>query len=174
MDNQKPFSDVRRSRFEGTGKRAGGGSSLRCLLEYEDSRSDAEVEVDNSWSNEPYPENRRRLVSCVECEFDKAPATLNKDRAWEWLPALLEESAVGPPQAMTGRQRGKQVYRVEALMEQLELRRKERPGGPTHGEAQAKQRRRGQPRGGAIYQVSASKHKRTPSLFATPPTVCPK
>ncbi|EOD21650.1 hypothetical protein EMIHUDRAFT_207625 [Emiliania huxleyi CCMP1516] len=159
MIDEKPFSDVRRARFERGGKRAWLGKSVRRVDRYEaTSHADktAEVKPSNEWSQgcvgDGEPENRR-LVSALECTLDDMPCTLDKDGAWEWLPALLAEHAIQPPSLVKSK---------------VEVRRE---GCPSRAEARQAAARRCQPRGGAIYRM---RNKRTPAPFATPPSEAPE
>ena len=174
---EKPMSDILRERYDGTGKRSCGGNSVRRRRYYE---REAVIETElcggGDWSKEPYPENRSRLLSCVECEgtncgFDNAGT-------WEVLPALLEENALGPPQVKRKKDGAvTSTYQLEAIMEQVETRRGETTPSQ-HDKRDERRRKQGHlpPRSGAIYELRShpTNRRRRPALFADPPGAPPE
>lgn len=171
------MSDIQRERYDGAGKRSCGSSSVRRRWNYEpDPAGETELCGGGQWSKEPYPENRRRLLTCVECEGTNCG--FDNSKTWQILPALLEENSDGPP-LLKRRKDGtiQSSYQLEAIMEEVETRRRDAP--PSQQDKwQERRRKQGQlpPKGTAIYALrnTNSSHRRRPSLFAEPPSEAPE
>lgn len=183
---EKPFGDIGRARFEGRGKRAFGGKSVRRLQPFEASRrfdSLSEVESGASWKGAE-ERQQSRFLSRIEYSDDSvedlewsrvrdAPSTLNRAGAWETLPAALEAYAVAQP-AVSRQQDGTRrlTYKLEAVVEQL-VNKKNESLTRRQKLAEERRRRHATSQAGSIFTLDGSKGRRRPTLFAVPPTEPP-
>lgn len=182
-ESSEPFASAPSVSFDGDGKRAFRGKSVRRrhaseryadrIHFYEPLRRTAPYAqsrhgLGGTWSWAPYPERRQRLISCLEREGHDNCHSLHKAEAWEKIPKLLSEGSVLPPQVKT-RANG-EVFRsftLEAIMLQVESSRAE----PNSRKQNGRTRRKHNINPGAIYELV---HKRQPKLFAVPPTTPPE
>ena len=164
-DATKPFSDVRRLRFEGVGKHSLHGRTARARFAHETSR-EAMLKLSGNDSippNRRFERKQRMLLTAVETIACHAPnSSLQKRGAWTSVVEVLENHCTTPPKVRKLANGIDQLkYTLEPLVEHIV-----RDAAPTRTQ---KRSRRLRVRKDAIYELHARKgqHHRHPRLFAT-------
>ena len=167
--DEKPLSDVLRARHSEHGKRRGlHGKTARKLHNQRYSpATECGLTSSNTMPCSPFAHPcQRRLLSHFELAGRDASHSLNRDHAWEHVPALLHERAIAPPRVHK-RSNGliETSFALEPVVEVVA------DAGADESVRQGQRRDRRQLRtDGKIYSLRNGKR---PVLFAEPPTEPP-